>query len=846
MITGNFPSQGGLGRPQGAPQVGPRSFGGNPQGMVQQPMQAQQQYQGQPQQQYQGQPQAYQQGYPQQQYGYQQIDYASRLAAQINQNARMSAPQGSQVDPNGGFQGYTYNRQANQNSLAGIFENNEVISDEQMRINAIAQASHQSGVLYTQLHNRVGVYYQICAAAMEGFKRDPVGRIEPVLEQYVQEVQSNIPLYQYIASVGCALVAADLTALMLANQIGDMASNPQRQQGIMRGNFMDAFCLQFGSWLENHPQGMELYNSLSPWGKQFLNNNIDGMIEPLQNKMLTISVGNTIFPFPWKKGIVKRMMEKVQVKSPVLENYDFNYGQTNSGTFSSYLDQQQIQQAPTNTGGIWDTVEKLYQGRNKNPNVQQAQQGMSFGSQNDGVAPVNNNWDQPWERKVNVLTEMNSNNRLNYNFGDYFTRIPNAPTTLYVIDPEHFKHISIHLTLKADDPESIPYFRVAHMDNCVPVVRIDWEQGIYDYTNVPLGNYSLKQILTNPDLVLPLIEKDRTKVQQQVFEQYVKETDQMVNENNNPLNVPEMRELGQDPKVLFGNKPLDCDTNSDVKKNVATLSEYYDPKEELDAFVLAERQHKLYELEPEDNFDKVYKYLPSLVTGQCKRATMDEFIQELKTGFMMFKSTELEDFIRNHVTNVVNRWLVETRFFPEVKGEPGYLRVDDLIDDHEQMVAFFREKDPATLKAYQNLLANEFLQDNLTLFAPKERRAKFITKELNKFEGELRKVKERIFQYCVVVEREFMVVKVNPMNPLTGYKQVIIKSSSNPNLIRLMELVKEKMEKHFGRKVPILTTFGKDGNGRMWLSTQSHYDNGVYSFRPASTTTPLCLLHIAK
>lgn len=782
---------------------------------------------------------------PQQNNGYQgtqnpSYNYALKLAQQIAANSRTMTPHGQGSDPNEGFQGFSYNKGKTEGLFGGMFNDSQVLSDEQYRLDAIDQATQQSGVLYNFLHNRMGAYYAATKDAMEQFKRNQTGGIEPVFEPFITEVENNLQLYRYMASMTCALFACDLVSLVMSGTIGDLNNNVKRQMGLIRGNFLDVVCLQYSSWLEGHPEGMDILNSMTPMNRKILDR-IDTMIEAIQNKLLTISTGNVVFPFPWKKGFIKRMVERTQVKNTLLDDYDFNNGDRSHGMASSYFAPHDRQK-----GGVDSVIEQLYNRRANNPFVEAASQSMTFGTTDIELQTYKDDWGKQVDQKEFYAGKINRHNRMEFNPWDYFIRIPNAETELYVIDPKYLRYFSAVLQLRTEEEFKVEYWRVWKMVDVVPVVRLDWENGYYDYTNVALKDIDVGSILTNPDKVLPFLSKDQAQVATEIFEGYVTETNYLVDGDKKPITIPECKKLGDEPKVVFGNRPFNVTTNEEVIGGMASLSDYYDPNSELDAFILPYRSQKLFQMENCDKTETVYEALPDLVTGRCNSETINDFIRGIRSGLQKFQGTELETLVRHHLTNVVNRWLVECRFYPENKEERGYIKLTDLLDDHEKFLEFIKEMDKPTANAYYNLTKNQFLRENLTLFAPKETAEKFVKHELEKYKDELLEVKTKLMESAVLIEREFMLVRVNPMKPLSGYDQVVLAKSGYPALDFVYEQTKFKMEKHFSRIVPMLVTFGSDANGRIWVATKSEFDNGVYSFRPVSTMTNIQLLNIAK
>ena len=778
-------------------------------------------------------------------YGGQPTTYngAAKLINQIVMNSRSLNPHGQMGDPNEGFKGFSYNKGKTEGHFGGMFDNTQVLNDEQYRIDAVDQAAQQAALLYGVLHNRMGAYFNATKEAMEMFKRDVNGIIQPCFEAFIIEVENNLQLYRYMASNTCALFACDLVNLVMSSSLGDLNNDIKKQLSLIRSNFLDIICLEYMSWLEGNPNGLGIIQSMTPMNKMVIEKIDNMLVEGVQNKFLTISVGSTNFPFPWKKGTIKRMLERTQIKSTILEDYDFHPDAKSHGSLANYIAPMDIARSSHNDA--YQTLQILANKNTNNVHVIPGNETNAFYDVSNSV--FHDEWGNEVDKKTYYIKKITPYNRKEYRIADYFIRIENAETEMYVVDPEHFRYISAVLTLRSQDGDKPPYFRALYkIKNCVPVVKIDWDEGVYDYTNISLGDISLNVILTDPNKVLPLLSSTPEKDALNSYEEYIKETSFITNDKNEPVSIPECKKLTKDPKILFGASPLEVDTNEDVIHTMTVLSDRYDPNEKLDAFIIPYRTHKIFQMEKNNDFEMVYKNFPDLITGKCNAETMTDFVNKIRTGLALIDSVEISNLIRYHITNVVNRWLVECRFYAEKKEDKGYLKFDDLLDDHEKFLAFVKEKDPTTAAAYFNLTKNDFLRENFTLFSSKHTREKYIKKQLEKFKDDLLIVKTSLYQSAVLIEREFILAKINPMKPLNGYEQVILPKSGYPALDWVFKESLTRLEKHFDRHVPFLMTFKNDSNGRIWVASKSEFDNGVYSLRPISMTSNIQLLNIAK
>lgn len=772
------------------------------------------------------------------------VNHAYRLSQLVNAASRSANSYNNNNDPSEGFKSFSYNKSKTENIFAGMFDE-EILSDEQYKLGVINNAAEQAQLLYHALHNRNPVFYKAAKEAMEFFRRDQHGNIQMCFDDYINEVENNIQLYRYIASNACVLFTHDITRLTLSGEI-DALKDKTKVYELIKGNFFNILALQYLVWLEGNPQGLTIYHSMTPANKRALGN-IENNIDELQNRYIFISVENINYPFPWKKGTIKRMLESVQVRNPILDEFNF-YDNNGDGTISWYMNSSN--HSAHNKNAAWETLEILKRCNNNNINVNN-----DTNPDNDYFR-TNSGFDykydehetkRTYEERLERAKNTSPFNYTTLNKDDYFLRVTDSYKQLYVIRPEYFRYISQALTLKSKG-EKVPYWRgMWNVQNTIPVVELDWERGEYDYRLVSLGNVDIVTILTDPNKVLPLISKDPTKEAMMGFEEYVKETTYYKDEENNPIPIPRKITEEEKPKVVYGDKPCQVESNEDITDTINTASNYYDPGKQLDAFIIPYNHLKSFKLEDHYDYEQIYDLFPSLVVNNNKHKELESFVNEIKRGLSRIEGSELETLIRGHLTNIINRWLVECRYYPEKKEEGRiYIKVHDFIDDYHTLCSWLYEKDTETLHHLLNLSNNEFLKENFNLFATKEEREKFLEKELTKYSDELYIVKKKQTNSFMVVKREFLLTRINPMVPLSGYDQVVLPASEYPEFHCIYEDSLAKMEKHFGRKVPFLVTFSRDPDNRLWVVTKSDFDDKVYSFRLISTISTVQLLRIAQ
>lgn len=764
----------------------------------------------------------------------------SRLAGAVMTSARSVNAHGQQTDGSEGFRAFSYNNKNSEGIFGDMFGATKELNDDQYRADVIDQASYKGFELYQALFNRTGVYYMETKNAMEFFKRDKMGVIQPCFELFINEVESNLQLYRYCASYASTFFASDLVTIVFAGNIGEVISDIKKQLSLLQGNFVNVLCLQYLCWLEYHPDALTIIQQMTPQQKARVQM-FETMIDQLQTKLINISIGNATFPFPWKKGSLKRIADRTQVKSTLLEGYDFHQPDT-IGSLGHYESRVSTTRLANGNVDAYNVFSTLTNQSNANVHVR------SGGNQVEELSTAGGSWggDSNRDNLLEMVKRINPNNRMDFRFHDYFVRVPGIDDERYLAHPDYFRYISRTLTLRTEE-NKMPFHRgVWAALNMVPLIRIDWKEGCYDYQLLSLEGMDVLTVLTNPDKVLPQIKADPGMAALQAFDEYIKETSDIVDKDKNPVSIPECKTLDKEPKILFGNRPVDVDTNEEIISTISSLSNHYDPNLTLDAFVIPFRTKKLFQMETGIDVEDVYALFPSLVKEHCNAATIKDFYQEMKRGLERCDSEEIAVLIKHHLTNIANRWLVECRFYPESKEEPGFLALDDFIDDFEYFMAYLTERDEPSAKAFFNLTKNEFLREQFTLFGTKESRDKYVEHELTKYKDEMLQVKTKLYASAMVIERDLIVAKINPMQPLSGFQQVVLAQSAVPAFDRVIQKSHEILQKHFDRKVPVLVMFEKDAGVRVWVATESEFDNNVYSVRPISMATNIQLMNIVK
>lgn len=778
--------------------------------------------------------------------------YLARLMGTVAINQR--AAQGSNnSDPSAGFQSYSYNKGRGAGVFNGLFATEEgVMSDEEYRLEVIEQAAYKGTELYSMLHNRHGRFYSAVKAALDYFpKPEQAAPRDPVVGEFIDEVLSNLSLYRYCCSYACILFSATIADYALAGRTEELVKNERTQHDAVFNNFVNVLGMQFLSWLEFHPEAITMQNRLLPNMRARIEK-FENTIDSIHGMILSVSVGSMQVPFPWKKGALKRIMEKSHAGAPV---YEISTMYKDSADTSNTLwgrptgtESSAGQSAPDDGLPSWM---RSYMERQENINVDTHMapktQPFEFDNQSvntDSWANENLGVGRKDRKLIELAKKVTRSNRLDFNPNRWFKPIPG--TDQFVIDPDHFMYIADAMEYDGEGPD---YGRSGWLSvGCIPVVRFDWARGIYTYENIYVGEDNVGLMLTNPEEVIPKLNADNEDVIMASFDQYIAEVNDVVKTTELSEAHTECKEIKNDPKVIYGNAPIEIDTNEDVIKAVRDVSALVEKRmnRNPDVLVLPMVSRKSVTIDDVDfNYSMIQQKLPFLITGYEIAMDGEEFFATVRRKLQSIGSRELTNIVSNHLTNVVNRWLVECRFYSDNKEDPNYLALENVLEDFNDFIGKAKIYDPSTGRALYKLCDDEFLCENITLFASKETQEKYIAKATNSIEDEvLRDARKVTLEKSVLLEKQYAFARVNPMEPLDYVGRVIIEGSHIPEMRWLMDNVPDYLAKHFNRRVPLVIGFGKDSSPRIWSVTRSNFCESKFSLRRLSLNSPLPLFKL--
>lgn len=799
-------------------------------------------------------------------------------------------------DLSAGFQDFSYNETKMAGAINGLFKNaggDQPLSDEQYRINTIEQVSYKSNELLGYLVNRYGRYFQTAKSAMNYFAISKVtNKPDPVCAEFIEEVASNQDFYRYCCTYACLFFTSHVTNYVLSGRSEELLKNESLQFEILSTSFINILGLAFMGWFENHPNSIMLNQKMFPETRARLES-FESKMDELRNALINISVGGTRIPFPWKKGVIQRIIDKSHSGSATYETHQmyndstivepngWGAGVVTGGTTS--VPNQNNSNSPLLPNGeinlAWlDSVS--CQADTSHVSVKPRTQAYDFTN-----GTVNDNWDnaKPVERKPEMETidsqnkqlaelakKVNPYSRLDYDFRTWFKSLPE--TNCYIINPMHLEILAKVLDYDPDmkfeyapqydeafklKPEYMPdYNRYSREEKgCIPIVRLDWHKGTYAFYNLYVGKENVEPMLTNPDKVLPYVSTIKSAISETIGFKEIG-FDELLEDKKNGDFTPypgliataTCKSMTVNPVVVYGNSVAIIESNQEVIQTLENTTKVAKAKRpEVDVTAIA--MQSMIPIQFDDvTTEMIESNLPCLLKESEDRLNCEDFFDSVIDGLENINSRELTNFVADHLTTIVNRWLVEKRFYSPDKNDANYLKVGNILEDYQELIDSLKNNDPATRAEFMKLAQEEFLLENFRIFSSSAKRDEFIENKIENAKTVYDKEKLKLdAENIIYIEKDFIVVNIGPMNPPDeDQNKVVICGSEVPQLKWLEEKVPKYMEKHFGRRVPVLVKFAKDTSPRLWALTKSGYCDSKFTLRQLSYRSIIPMMKVVN
>lgn len=755
----------------------------------------------------------------------QQTQQQNPLAAMSQMAARFSG-NGNGQGTNASLYNFTG---ANKNGhMTGLFALEEGVAEEQIKTQALFEGGHYGNSVATVLLRRVAKhsFYHSLQAAMDRFKC-PIkgGNQEQGFVDFVNELTYNQAAYNFVGlQIG---IQYGIEFAMAITSGDDRLRDPNSrdlQVSMVYRIACDTIWLQYLDWLSINPEGNQLFYRLSNTAKEVAMKNDKSIAELALHRYTWAGL-----QCPWRGGRLTELQGRTHASNPILDvanPLDLGLGGmfVNPNSPLTGNDQNVDQEG----------MREMYAYINRTAAETQAARMQPAYQQRSTIPAVEyNNIDKP-ELKLSDIT---LENRTQYRLANYGVQVPG--TEWWIIKNEDMQYIG--RALRLSDGSTLRLLDTRCIGT-VPVYRIDWHAGRLEYKLVPHKLQMvdvMEALISDPSKLLPyMYEEDGT--QKHTFDMTVLETNKFVN-NGVIIPVGEVKELEREPNVLVGSKAVDLTReNSEIMSIMSTLVAKHDPKDKLDAFVLPTTINRNFKLEDDTNMDSFYESFGRMVKGGNKGLKdTGRVLRSIRVALLDYQGTEFADFVVPYVTNLFNRFLIETRGYCETRAEfeacnreSPFLRSTNVFDDLEDIIEMLRDHDPATLVAFNDLETNEFFLNGLEILLPQEKAKSKLEHGFSKEDESLLPALQATAEKTIVMSRETVLIEAKSQQGPRQTEQVIIKQSGNPMLFALIRQSLNITGKHFAVTPQILIRFGNDEHGKVWVVTPSALDpNNVIHLR---------------
>lgn len=698
------------------------------------------------------------------------------------------------------------------------------------------------------VYNRTDLFGKAIHDAMDIFQH-PCGMktADPVFKRFIEDLKSFNEVY--VSNIATFIFMAMVNAI--ANGLlthGKLLSPPDLCSKITNAT-LRLLLAEFGNWLLTSDDGWYMYRDMSPLARKKLDDR-DDVIASIGNMVAETATGSgeiNKVNIPWKTDIIKLLEYNRPSTSPIVDVYlgdrshfsaddDYFEGVTTPSVTTSVDDYRRKQTSwDQNAFNAYKEIEHCL-GNSVSEAIHTRK--TSTGS---GAFDYNDNWsnaqaatteeEKPSDDHFITVENFHKYDRSGVNFLKWFVPIPGLSDT-YLVHPLDFNIISRHLINIGDNEDYCDGVRL--LANTMPVVELNWNAGTYKYSLVTVGGRKEMTLkLTNPETILPLLE---TRSEEEVFAEYQAESATLEELEAKRLAAAHdpnaVKEMATPPQVIYANKPSTFNRRQGMNAYVNALNNTAEKKcgKEVNAVALPFVDCAQLEVE-HVTMKEIQAIFPFLVSGNEFTYSFEELLAELnETLTRKISTSEFKDdwryiqyYLNRHICTVINRWLVEERYYGATRKDKNFLAISDAYNYGSELQEEIRKEDLPSCRVLQSLHMCRTLVEQIQLFASEEEMAGFasICTDDNVDESIRDAYKENIMDTSVVVTTAGVLVRVNSFTPLDADGPKVFERSSNPELLHIIENAPTKVAKHFKRRVGVFVTFGKDIGKTIWVATFS-------------------------
>lgn len=712
--------------------------------------------------------------------------------------------------------------------LGGMLEGSGVVNQDSLDYFIGKVEDPMIKFMYYMARRETPVFYKNYQQVKERFIFDQQTGMEcPLKKEFIADVNKLATFHQTVAMQG-AVIFGYLLIEELRRSGKEQWSEQDFHNAVQLACYHVLF-LEMLNWLFNTKKGVSFCHRL-PKGLETQLASLDSIKEQFAKMWETFDA-----PFPYAN------LNFVNTISTPVE-YARVYDPNNYGEFLGFVPQQARHEA-TQTQDMYGLQEMIkrnaaaYHGYtvNQPAPAQQAAKSNSF----------NNEVGMTWGTIRNDLQNLNRENMREFDLPRYFRSTGRdnhywMPESDWVQVQRVYRR---HPDMKQEE---------TLMNGCFRVIIIDLQADNGWFTKVVRSeNYDVTRVLTNPALLLPLLDKPEND--EDLYMVVAAPLSDVADAATLEVPVEKVKELGKGIPAIVIDEPIIDTKSASIMANVnlitqrttgrlqGTRAAVFDNLTEWDAYTCDK---------PEDK-TRLFLDAPYLfVDAELKSSERPSFYAAATHLKRLFNENILDvnlcHFINGRLTAIVNQWLAHECGYNVVdgKGGGGKLQLENLAADIQDLHDELKTNDEQAYHVLMDGTASNYLTERLKMFhkvnpylvAPEEM-------------GSLDKIKDSVDLY--VIRSFYMANIVGNKGPYYEEANVpqYVKRSTFPEIFRLMEIVVEEEKVEGAEEVVVeevyrdkLVRFADSNN--VWLFSYTLGDRNVATLRHVDTQKELVVLGV--
>jgi len=662
-----------------------------------------------------------------------------------------------------------------------------------------------------QVYHRAGPFFEEYRKAREDFRLNEMQQVDEIRNAYIEDVCKQHEFTRIIAINAMPFFGKGLIELL---------RNGNRDQ-LQQAEYLNTAFIacrnilffEMINWLMKSPNGRRYTNRLTK-AIQVKISNLENFKEAAA---AVYDLFNQTSPY-----------NNLEFKRPESTRTDYNmlYGPA-----SEYVQRSFEPQVVPSAAYQDEAMRDIYQMINNNANTR----GQFHRPTQDKSLVIGGEIMKSWDEVRGDFNNLTPDNRSEFRLSRFFYNIgkPNH----YFIAESDWKKIQHayrrHEEQKAEETVLQGCFRIV-------IIDLDGDGGWFS-TIVRKEGLDMQTVLTDPAKLLPLLENPDELDDSWVVKPFPLED--VVVEKTMDIPIETVEKMEKAVPLIAVAEPIVSNSSRQLESTIDTvngrLASHFT---KVNAVGFHAVNWDTYICKSKEEKDTLYGDLTFLFKDNDTRASFVNAVAAVnRYGEQKRVSGELIKFIGDHLTQVINNWLINCAGYNPNKNGHGHLSVNNILTDYRPLIDWLKERDPETAlhllevdrANYLNEAVRMFDYNNPYVLAEGQEPSAI---DLLKTELEL------------TVGRHMY---VNVINKRTGpaYVEanvpVRIKRSKWPEYFKMIEdgFDETMTEDDDVAVTDKLLRFSESGG--MWLFSYSTIDRNVATLRFVSREKPLCLLSLS-